>query len=85
MANYLLRKDSDWSPEKIKEAMSLTKEKWVTLKNEIPVFISYFTAWVDGNGTLNFRDDIYGHDKRMAEHLFTQPALSSDGARILQQ
>lgn len=85
MANYLLRNDTAWTPEKIKEAMNLKKEKWVTLKNEIPVFISYFTAWVDENGLLNFRDDIYGHDRRMAEHLFMQPVLATDSAKVLQQ
>jgi murein L,D-transpeptidase YcbB/YkuD len=38
----------------------------------VPVFISYFTAWVDNDGLLNFREDIYGHDKQMAERLFVQ-------------
>jgi murein L,D-transpeptidase YcbB/YkuD len=23
------------------------KEKWYTLQNKIPVYIGYFTAWVD--------------------------------------
>ena len=73
MATYLLRNDTAWTPEKIDAAMSLEKEKWVPLKNPVPVFISYFTAWVDDGGVLNFRDDIYGHDKKMAEHLFIQP------------
>jgi len=51
--------------------MNAGKEKYVTLKETIPVFIGYFTAWVDRAGKLNFRDDIYGHDKEMAEHLFS--------------
>jgi len=76
MANYLLRNDTAWTPTKIKEAMGLTKEKWVTLKEPVPVFISYFTSWVDENGLLNFREDIYGHDKKMASHLFIKPAIN---------
>ena len=43
--------------------MSSSIEKWVTLKERVPVFISYFTAWVNSEGLLNFRQDIYGHDK----------------------
>ncbi|MFT3824312.1 MAG: L,D-transpeptidase family protein [Chitinophagaceae bacterium] len=74
MATYLLRDQPEWTPAKINEAMRLSKEKWVTLKKSIPVFITYFTSWVDDNGILNFRDDIYGHDKEMAKHLFMQPA-----------
>ncbi len=70
LAEYLLRDQPEWTPEKIKEAMSASKEKWVTLKKTVPVFISYFTAWVDSEGLLNFRDDIYGHDKALAKHLF---------------
>jgi murein L,D-transpeptidase YcbB/YkuD len=50
--------------------MHLKKERWVTLKKKIPVFIVYFTAWVDKNGQLNFRKDIYGHDEKMSAKLF---------------
>ena len=71
MAAYLLRNNSEWTQEKITEAMNNTTEKWVTLNKSIPVFISYFTAWVDNEGKLNFRDDIYGHDSEMAKRLFT--------------
>ncbi|MCF0054610.1 murein L,D-transpeptidase [Dyadobacter sp. CY356] len=74
LAEFLLRKDSTWTEEKITAAMNLGKEKYVRLrgKNEIPVFIGYFTTWVDQNGNLNFRNDIYGHDKKMAERLFSK-------------
>ena len=73
LAEFLLRKDSVWTEEKITAAMNLGKEKYVRLrgKAEIPVFIGYFTAWVDQNGQLNFRKDIYGHDQKMAERLFS--------------
>ncbi len=40
------------------------------MKPAIPVIIGYFTAWVDDAGRLNFRDDIYGHDERLARELF---------------
>ncbi len=70
LAEYLLRDQPEWTPEKIKESMNASKENWVTLKKTIPVFISYFTAWVDSEGLLNFRNDIYGHDKEIAAHLF---------------
>lgn len=51
--------------------MDLKKEKWITLKKTIPVTISYYTAFVDGDGRLNFRNDIYKHDSAMAAKLFT--------------
>ncbi len=70
MAEYLLSNQPQWNSFTIDEAMNSQKEDWVTLKKAVPVIISYFTAWVDGDGLLNFRDDIYGHDEKMAERLF---------------
>jgi murein L,D-transpeptidase YcbB/YkuD len=72
LAAYLLRNQTEWTTQKMDEAMSASKEKWVTLKEPVPVFITYFTAWIDGEGLLNFRDDIYGHDKNLAKHLFEE-------------
>ena len=72
LATYLLRNQPEWTTEKMNLAMSSSIEKWVLLKESLPVFITYFTAWVDSEGLLNFREDIYGHDKKMAKNLFDQ-------------
>ena len=71
MANYLLRDNVDWPADKITEAMNASIEKHVELKKSVPVLITYYTAWVDENGLLNFRDDIYGHDDAVAKKMFT--------------
>jgi murein L,D-transpeptidase YcbB/YkuD len=39
-------------------------ETHVKLKSPIPIHIVYFTAWVDTNGGLQFRDDVYGYDEK---------------------
>ena len=70
LAQWLLRDDSSWTTETISTAMHAGKEKFVTVNRPVSVFIGYFTAWVDGDGLLNFRDDIYGHDKKMADKMF---------------
>lgn len=70
LAKYLLRNDSSWTDKKIKAAMLSGRETWVPLKTPVPVFIVYLTCWVSKDGILNFRDDIYGHDKKMEQHLF---------------
>lgn len=70
LAEYLLRKNREWTPEKIQKAMYAGRETWVTLANPVSVALLYFTAWVDNEGLLNFRKDVYGHDKKMADHLF---------------
>jgi L,D-transpeptidase YcbB len=72
LAEWALRNQPEWNENKIVRAMNTGKEKYVTLTSTIPVFLGYFTAWVDEEGNLNFRDDIYGHDKKLADHLFNQ-------------
>jgi len=70
LANYVLRNQPEWTPERIEEAMNSGDEKFVKIKNPIPVLITYYTAWVDDNGQLNFREDIYGHDSNLASKMF---------------
>ena len=71
MAEYLLRNNPEWTPEKINDAMYSGNEQTVRLKKPVPVIITYYTAWVDDNGQLNFRDDIYTHDHSLATKMFT--------------
>jgi L,D-transpeptidase YcbB len=70
MAEYLLRNDPTWDAVKIEEAMQAKEPKVVKLKNTAEVFITYYTAWVDESGLLNFRQDVYGHDKKKKGQLF---------------
>ncbi|PUZ28234.1 murein L,D-transpeptidase [Chitinophaga parva] len=72
LANWVLRKDSVWNADKIHAAMNAGKEKYVQLKGDeqVPVYISYFTAFVDSKGRLNLRNDVYGHDAQLAKLLF---------------
>ena len=62
LADYLLRNDPNWTPDKIDAAMHAGVEKYVVLKDPVPVYIGYFTAFVDNTGRINFRDDVYKRD-----------------------
>lgn len=62
LAQYLLRDQPQWTPEAIQSAMQAGVEKHVKLSTPIPVHLTYFTAWIDANGGLNFRNDVYGYD-----------------------
>jgi len=41
------------------------KNKWITLKNQVPVYVEYHTVWVDDEGIVQFRHDIYGYEKKL--------------------
>jgi murein L,D-transpeptidase YcbB/YkuD len=70
LANLILKDDKNWTPEKIEEAMNSNEEFKYTLKEKIPVYIGYFTAWVDHSGSIRFYDDIYKRDEHLASLLF---------------
>jgi len=44
----------------------------VPLDNPIPVYIVYWTAWVDESNTIHFRNDIYGRDDEMAANFSSE-------------
>lgn len=69
LAIRILRDYPEWTPEKIDAAMHAGKERTVTLKETIPVYIGYFTAFLDSKGQLNFRSDVYKRDDRLLQML----------------
>jgi L,D-transpeptidase YcbB len=70
LALYLLRDQPQWTSAKIDETVAGGTEKWINLKEHLPVFIVYFTAWASPDGTVHFRDDVYGHDKALEQAYF---------------
>ena len=72
LANLILENNPNWTPQKIEAAMNGGKEKWCTLKQKIPVYIGYFTSWVDDDGTIHFYKDVYDRDASLASVLVEQ-------------
>ena len=64
LADYLLQ-SSGWTRDALEKTAKSGQEKFVTLKQKLPVHIRYFTAWVDQMGRLNLRDDIYNYDSKV--------------------
>ena len=54
----------------LRKNSSFGKTTEVKLEQHIPVFIDYFTAWVNDEGTVNFRNDVYDKDKILKKYLF---------------
>lgn len=66
LADQVLRAGgvAGWNRDRIDQVVASTKNTVVSLKNPLPVHITYMTAWVEGN-SVNFRPDIYGHDAKL--------------------
>ncbi len=81
LALYLL-KDKNWTAEQLNGEIEKGDTKSVSLNSHPGVWLLYWTMWVDGDGILQIRPDIYGRDERLAAAL-ANPA--SVAAPIAQQ
>jgi len=61
LAVYLLN-DARWSREAVVEALDVAMDRAVPLPVPIPIHLLYWTAWADGDGTIQFRRDIHERD-----------------------
>ena len=70
LALYLLRNTENWNEGKVDTILKTNSLVTIPIKPTVPVYIVYFTAWVDSSGALNFRDDMYGLDKQLVKEIF---------------
>jgi murein L,D-transpeptidase YcbB/YkuD len=69
LAEWVLAKEGGWSRDRVLEAMHADRTQSVRLSAPIDVLLFYTTTIVDGDGTVRFADDIYGHDARLSRAL----------------
>jgi len=65
LAARLLASDPAWPLASIESAVDSGRQQTIWLKDPIPVYLTYWTAWVEADGTVQFRDDIYRRDARI--------------------
>lgn len=65
LALYLLR-DQGWSEERVQEVIERRREETVFLNPSVPVYLEYFTLWID-EGRLEVIDDIYRKDQKLLD------------------
>jgi L,D-transpeptidase YcbB len=70
LAAILLDYDQGWSAARVESAIQNGYDQHVALRHKIPVHITYFTLWVNDDGSMSNFGDLYGHDARMATALF---------------
>lgn len=62
LAKYILSEDKNWEGKKIDSLINTGKNYQVYLSVPIKIYITYFTAWVNKDGSLQFAPDIYKKD-----------------------
>ncbi|MBG1233313.1 L,D-transpeptidase family protein [Aestuariivirga litoralis] len=66
-----------WDKDKVAENLADGQTKSVALTDKVPVYMTYFTAWTDGNGAIQYYDDVYGRDEAMAKAFAYAPAVKA--------
>jgi murein L,D-transpeptidase YcbB/YkuD len=69
LAELLLGDVPGWSRHHITAAFDSSHNEAVKLRRPMPVFILYWTSWVDSQGLVNFRDDVYELDAMLQQCL----------------
>ncbi|MGB5677806.1 MAG: L,D-transpeptidase family protein [Gammaproteobacteria bacterium] len=67
LAAFLLNDGSQQKQEEVLENIHLGTNQGVILPVAVPIYLVYLTAWVDQDGTMHFRKDIYQRDTRLNE------------------
>lgn len=61
LANMLLQ-DAGWNDTRISDALKQGDTRYVNIRQNIPVNLYYLTAFVDADGRMQYRTDIYNYD-----------------------
>lgn len=69
LAEQLLAGDPRWNRERLLGIVGATEPSTIVLPKPVPVYIQYWTAWVNHDGQLQFRNDIYNRDSRLLSQL----------------
>lgn len=70
MAKFLLKDQKDYDEAKLEDLYYLNENEhpdttYLKLEKDIPVYLTYSTAWVDDTGNIHFSNDVYGRDDKL--------------------
>ena len=83
LAQYLLQLDSPGKLPLLQQGLMTEETQAIYLRHPLPVHMTYWTAWLDAQGMLNFRHDIYRRDDWERDQLVsTAQAAGSISWRI---
>lgn len=84
LAALLIEATGTAGPEVVARYITAGQPYALRLREDVPVDIAYRTAWVEPDGALNFRPDVYGLDDIVAAALAAaRPPLTQDTVTAL--
>ena len=70
LAKYLIKDDSvNYPLNSFKQDLLLEKQKYVYMKNPLPIYSNYFTFEINKYGEVTYIIDVYRRDEKMLNAL----------------
>lgn len=68
-ARLLLDMQTERGSGQLDALLTNWNERWIRLDRPLPVYLLYFTAWVEEDGTVRFHHDVYGRDEMLEQQV----------------
>ncbi|MEP6929589.1 MAG: L,D-transpeptidase family protein [Flavobacterium sp.] len=72
LAIAMLKDYPEWTADRINKAMDGKEETTFKLPNKVPIYICYFTSWVNESGEISFFQDVYEKDNDLNKIMFQE-------------
>lgn len=69
MADFIMKDRSGWNDDSKGALFQTGKMKDLYVKDPIPVYLLYYTVWVNDDDRIVYGRDLYGHDKKLMKML----------------
>lgn len=66
LAKALLSTQTKWQGSAVENAVRSAESISIPLPQPVPIYLNYWTAWIDEEGQLHFANDLYGEDTQLA-------------------
>jgi len=68
LALHTLRQMPEWTRARLQEEIDALHHRNLQLPEPIPVYVLYLPSWVDDDGRVQFRDDVYERESVLASY-----------------
>lgn len=69
IADFILKGKQGWSTEETRRVIAKGSMRDISAPEQIPVYITYYTIWLDEQGTIVFGEDIYKQDEKIIREI----------------
>ncbi len=69
MANFIMSERKNWGDDKLKAVLGVGEMRDLYLEDPIPVYMLYYTVWINDSGQIVYGRDLYGNDQKLVKDL----------------